>query len=347
MHIINNREGTKSVMIRGRNMERHLLVGNGINIQFGGCDNYSNSAIIKRVIRNIEAGKYIAFTENSLTSQEQLDLLGGLVKIIDSIKSGKFSKYADGVFMNMELERIRRTYPDKSTIESVFMEDYFLAFEILNNSFKEKDGEETNELDRKTMFDFLHHILVDGIYNDGKINNVYKNAFLGLKRFFDGFTNIFTTNYDYNIEKIIYGSNTVCHLHGEFNRLSPRYDVNSRYYYAHKIECDKLIAKKVIDMNHVYSDTIMSWSWLDKYGELIEPDTKSKESLFTSISGQLEILGLAPNNDEHLFLLINQNPKITSVTYYYYADTDRQEIRNHITKSVTFRRVDRLWESLK
>lgn len=43
----------------------------------------------------------------------------------------------------------------------------------------------------------------------------------------------------------------------------------------------------------------MSWSWLDKYGELLEPDTKRKEELFKSISGQLEIVGLAPANDDN------------------------------------------------
>ncbi len=56
-------------------------------------------------------------------------------------------------------------------------------------------------------------------------------------------------------------------------------------------------------MEHIYSDAVLSWSWLDKYGELIEPDTKSKEELFKSISGQLEIVGLAPTNDEHLTLI--------------------------------------------
>lgn len=177
-------------------MEKHLLIGNGINIQFGRFENYSNSATMQRAVKNIKAGKYIALTEDNLTPEEQLEILYGFVKIIDSIRAGGYTKDADGLFMLMELERIKRTYPEKSTIESVFMEDYFLAFEIFNNSYKEKDGEETNEFYRRVMFDFLQHILVDSIYNDGKINDVYKNAFPGLKKYFEGFTNIFTTNYD-------------------------------------------------------------------------------------------------------------------------------------------------------
>lgn len=34
-------------------MQKNLLVGNGINVQYGGYDVYSNEAIIKRVLDNI------------------------------------------------------------------------------------------------------------------------------------------------------------------------------------------------------------------------------------------------------------------------------------------------------
>ena len=136
-------------------------------------------------------------------------------------------------------------------------------------------------------------------------------------------------------------------MHGEFNQLSPKYNVNSIYYTNHKAECDNLIAKKVTDMAHVYSNAVMSWSWLDKYGELIEPDTRKKKELFKSISGQVEILGLSPNNDEHLFLLLSQNPKVKSVVYYYFDDKDRQEIQHHIKKPITYKKATKLWKSLE
>lgn len=89
-------------------MEKYLLVGNGIDIQFGGYENYSNSAIMSRVIKNINSGKYVALTENSLNPKEQLEMLEQFVKIIDSIKAGGYKKYADGLFMLMELDRIKR-----------------------------------------------------------------------------------------------------------------------------------------------------------------------------------------------------------------------------------------------
>lgn len=328
-------------------MQRNLLVGNGINIQFGGVDMYSGFAIMNRVVENIKAGKYTPLTEDALTTDEQLGILEGMVNVINQIKSGKYRRNADGLFMLMELDRITRTYPDNSSITSVFIEDYFLAFEIFNNNFRSVDGEEKSESYRKSVFTFLRQMLVDGIYNDGAINNVYQSFYSGLNTYLNEFNNIFTTNYDYNLENLLGGSNKVCHLHGEFEKLAPEYDIASLYYKEHRVDCDLLISKKISNNEHMYSDAVMSWSWLDKYGELMEPDTKSKETLFKSISGQLEIVGLAPANDEHLFILINNNPKITSVVYYYLKDEDRIELPYHLKKSVTYEKVEELWNSMK
>lgn len=328
-------------------MERNLLVGNGINIQFGGLDVYSGAAIMNRVVKNINAGKYTSLTENSLSTDEQLEFLTKMVVVIDQIKAGKCRNKADGMFMAMELDRITRTYPNKSSITSVFLEDYFLAFEIFNNGFKTKDGEEQSELYRKIVFTLFQQIFVDGIYNDGLINDVYKSFYPGMNTYLNKFDKIFTTNYDYNLENALGNPDKVCHLHGEFGKLAPEYNVTSLYYETHRAECDILISKKVPNMEHIYSDAIMSWSWLEKYGELIEPDTKSKEELFKSISGQLEIVGLAPANDEHLFLLINTNPKINSVVYYYLKDEDRIELPHHLKIPVTYKKVTKLWDSMK
>lgn len=328
-------------------MERNLLVGNGINIQFGGANVYSGYATMNRIVENIKAGKYTSLTENSLTVDEQLDILNGMVKVIDQIKAGKCRNKANGLFMHMELDRITRTYPINSSISSVFLEDYFLAFEVFNNGFRDSDGEEQNETYRKIMFTFLHQMMVDGIYNEGAINDVYKNFYPGIDTYLRKFSNIFTTNYDYNLENILGSTEKVCHLHGEFGKLAPEYNDGSLYYAANKTECDALISKKVSGMEHIYSDAVMNWSWLDKYGELIEPDTKSKEELFKSISGQLEIIGLAPANDEHLFLMLNNNPKIKSVVYYYLKDDDRNELPHHLTKPVTYKKVAKLWDSMR
>ena len=328
-------------------MEQNLLIGNGINIQFGGFDVYSSSAIMNRVVENIKAGKYTALTEDALSADEQLELLDGMVKVINQIKAGKCRNKADGAFMLMDMDRITRTYPTNSSITSVFLEDYFLAFEIFNNKFKAIDGELQNEYYRNIVFTFLRQILIDGIYNNGAINEIYQKFYPGVNQYLSKFNNIFTINYDYNLENSLGNAYKVYHLHGEFGKLAPEYDVDSLYYESNKAECDKLISKKVSNMEHIYSDAIMSWSWLDKYGKLIEPDAKSKESIFKTINGLLEIVGLSPANDEHLFILINLNQNIKSVIYYYFTDEDRTEFQRRISKPVTYKKVENLWNSMK
>lgn len=129
---------------------------------------------MQRVINNIANGKYNPLVNFEINQDEMLGILEGLVDIINRVKRGQLTQYADGLFFIMEMERIKRTYPDNSTITSVFLEDYFLAAEIFTNMYKETEGEEKSEFYRKSIFDFLHYIIVDGIYNDGLINEIQK-----------------------------------------------------------------------------------------------------------------------------------------------------------------------------
>ncbi len=328
-------------------MNKNILIGNGINIEFGGYDKYSSSAIMQRVIDNINSGKYQSLCENALSNNEMLETIERLVSIINDIKAGKLAKYADGLFMLMELERIKHTYPETSTVTSVSLEDYFLAAEISCNMYKEVDGEERNEYYRKVLFNFLKQMIVDSIFNDGLINNVHKNFYPKVASFLDSFDYIFTINYDYNIESALGSNEKVFHLHGEFDKLAPEYNENSKYYASHIEECQRNITSMIPNLDHVYSNSIMSWYWLDKYGDFIEPDMQDCKKTFSNISGTLEMLGLSPNNDEHLFIMINQNPNIKNVVYYYFNDNEIEELPKHIKKPVTFKKANLLWESLK
>lgn len=92
------------------------------------------------------------------------------------------------------------------------------------------------------------------------------------------------SEHDYNLENVLGRSELICHLHGEFSKLAPKYSNINLYYQQHKEECDKLISKMILGMEHCYSDAVMSWSWLDKHGELIEPVTYKKvEKLWDSM----------------------------------------------------------------
>ncbi len=64
----------------------------------------------------------------------------------------------------------------------------------------------------------FEQLLLDSIYNDGKLQELYHNMNKKVKRFFNGYSKIFTLNYDNNIENLTHKS--VYHLHGDFSVLA-------------------------------------------------------------------------------------------------------------------------------
>ena len=133
------------------------------------------------------------------------------------------------------------------------------------------------------------------------------------------------------------------HLHGEFSKLAAEYDEMSDYSKKNPSKCKA--STMVPGFSHVYSNTIMSWYWLEKYGEWLGKESEYGVDMFKAISGKLEIVGMSPCNDEHLFLMIDQSG-ITSVDYYYYSDDDRIRMQSKIKKPMTFKKVEKLWARL-
>lgn len=68
--------------------------------------------------------------------------------------------------------------------------------------------------------------------------------------------------------------------------------------------------------------------------------------LFSSIEGELHILGLSPNNDSHLFKIINDNPAISHVVYFSANNEDANRIQKVVKKRVQIRNVYNYWKSL-
>ena len=63
------------------------------------------------------------------------------------------------------------------------------------------------------------------IYNDGKINTLYQEYPRKFIDYLIGFDNIFTTNYDLNVE--LATQKQVYHIHGQFDKKSDVYLLNS------------------------------------------------------------------------------------------------------------------------
>ncbi len=308
-------------------MQRNLLVGNGINIQFGGYENYSNEAIIKRVINNIETERTKGYL-SVCSKDEIIEFLEKNRQIITDIKHYKPKE--EYLFLLTEIDRISKQYSADTPIEKIGMEDLFICMEY---AIEQTDSEEFV----RDAFREYQMLFLDSIYNDGKINDIdYGSQFEG---FISKYDNVFTINYDINLDKY----REVKHLHGRFDALAPEFDRNSDYSKKNPEKCkaDQINP----DFSHVYSNTIMSWYWLEKYGEWLGKESEYGADVFKAMDGQLDIIGMSPCNDFHLFLMINQS-KIRSVNYYYHSDVDRARIQEKIKKPITYRKVDKLWAGM-
>ena len=61
-----------------------------------------------------------------------------------------------------------------------------------------------------------------------------------------------------------------------------------------------------------------------KLKEDVEFPTTDSFNSFEEIEGELQILGLSPENDNHIFSRINENSKITRIIYYYFNEDDKK-----------------------
>ena len=68
---------------------KSLLLGNGININFGGRA-YTNQFIIKRIIFNARADKYAPLFNGEISGQEIANLFSELAKWANDIRNGKY-----------------------------------------------------------------------------------------------------------------------------------------------------------------------------------------------------------------------------------------------------------------
>ena len=68
---------------------------------------------------------------------------------------------------------------------------------------------------------------------------------------------------------------------------------------------------------------------------------------FESIEGQLEIIGLSPNNDAHIFDAILKNTNITKVIFYCFGEKERTFIEEYYPRALfECHSVQDLWRSL-
>lgn len=229
------------------------------------------------------------------------------------------------------------------------MEDYFYALKWFNNGYP--DGDEIIKL----TFQGLKQLFLDSIYNDGKIEKLYINM-QSFSRELEQFDSIFTVNYDTNLDKL--STQKVYHLHGSFAELDDTYRINTIV--------GKLAIKKkptlgvIVGKEYLFCNAIMGYSGQYKYEQMLRYK-KINESLndkslqvheypidkFQSICGELHIIGMSPNNDSHIFSMINNNTNISKVVFYCVDNLSFEEAKKIITKPIVMRNVMKYWQSIK
>lgn len=363
-----------------------VLLGNGINIQFGGLA-YNSDFIMKRIKYASRLDKYDCLFGNEITGQEIERMLKDFISLANDIRLKKYDEYADG---NNDLKDALKDFQARydyeiNAIHEIMLEDWFLIVHMFfekNIDIKEK---------RCAAIQGFERLILDAIYNDGKIQVLYKNMNRKVRKFFSSFDNIFSLNYDNNLESLTH--RPVYHLHGDFSVLANSENSNNVHGYIRQKKgetvwlpnmkhcfCNALLnysgklkyktatdAHALIVDSETYADRYMYdknfredierlQTYNPVYYELITTKIQHPElnmeteyyfDIFENIQGELSIIGMSPNNDDHIFKLILNNPNITKVIFYYYNEKERKYIEEHLPKKLfKCESVNKLWKDL-
>ena len=220
---------------------RNLLVGNGINCHFDNVS-YSSKQIVLRILKNVHRSDFpmsiIADPPYALK-----DYLGLLFIKAKEVVSGGFDRFAVSSAEKESIRAFKEKYSDNFQylrMTDICFEDYYLLHDICCHSIG------VGNPDMYVIREAMRLAYLYAIYNDGKLNDLYKQYPPALSGFLNSFDCIFTTNYDLNIEQVV--DCDVIHLHGQFDRLSDVYNENSL---RNKLP-DAPIRDTTVDSNYMF-----------------------------------------------------------------------------------------------
>lgn len=373
---------------------RHLLVGNGINIQFNKKD-YTVQQIVLRILRNCDRDD---FPSHIIIDSPYLlkNYIGKLYLESRKIIFGEYDDFALGSGEKYSLVAFKKQYSNKINelrITDIGFEDYYLIHDLFCHKMKVYNPEQFY-IRESMKFAYLY-----SIFNDGKLNQLYINYPTGFIKFLLDFDCIFTTNYDSNIE--LATGKEVFHIHGQFDKKSDVYIESS---FRNKLP-DSPIKEIEIDENYfyLYSNALTTHcgaykefqlkqhsqanSCVEKMALAYRTDVRIKKEIdgwtrdsniltanlgyairlkafnpslsfednyhfdkFKSINGTLEILGLSPWNDFHIFESIDSSD-LEKCVYYFFNESECYTIKDLLPylweqKKLEFESVKTFWGGL-
>lgn len=352
---------------------KSILIGNGININFGGKA-YTNDYIIKRILFNARANRYDLLFNGEISGDEIASIFVGLATWANAISDGKY----DAIIPAEEkpiLEDFKARYNWKlSHYYEVGLEDWLF---ILHVYFLKNADIADNWSSAKQGFE---RMMLDAIYNDGDIQEIHKVMGKPVKRWLLEFSNVFTLNYDNNIEDLI--KRPVFHLHGDFRTPANSENPQTLIGHIRKIKGENVDIPHQFE--HCFCDALFDYAGEHKYDialafekgaegllsleksgvpsvlfpaqieELLRAHKEHPELTFGSnyhftefreLAGELHIIGMSPNNDSHIFKLIDES-NIEKVVFYYYSEREAKK-RLPIHQKVEYMSAQELWKQLK
>lgn len=371
----------------------NLLVGNGINIQFNKKD-YTTQQLVLRILKNCDRED---FPSHIIVNFPYLlkNYIGQLFLEARDILEDKYDSYTNCFAEVESLKSFKKRYKDKINIlriTDIGFEDYYLIHDLVCHK--------TNTQNPKQYYirEAMRIAYLYAIYNDGKINTLYQEYPRKFIDYLIEFDNIFTTNYDLNVE--LATQKQVYHIHGQFDKKSDVYLLNSfrnqlpdapikeieideNYFYlysnaltTHSGAYKELQIKQISQANSVVEKMAMAYnndpkikqevdSWTIEANKLtanmgyaiqlkaVNPSLTFSDNyhfdIFKNITGILQILGLSPWNDFHIFESVNDSD-IDKCVYYYFDESECDKIKEllpelNVKGKLEFLSVKAFWEN--
>ena len=353
-------------------VNKSILIGNGININFGGKA-YTNDYIIKRIVFNARANKYGPLFNDEISGNEIASILFELANWANDISNGKYDEIIPDEEKHI-LEDFKKRYNWKLThYYEVGLEDWLF---ILHVYFLKNNDIADNWIPAKQGFE---RMMLDAIYNDGDIQKLHKVMGKNVKRWLLEFNSIFTLNYDNNVEDLI--KRPVFHLHGDFRTPASSENPQTLMGYIRKDSNEDVIIPK---FEHCFCDALFDYAGEHKY-DIACAFEKGAEGLkaleksgipskffpasldkllqvhqehsdldfgcnyhfndFKELTGELHIIGMSPNNDAHIFKLIDES-NVEKIVFYYYSERE-MESNIPVHQNVEYESAQKLWKQLK
>ncbi len=372
---------------------KNLLVGNGINCQFDPTS-YTSKQIVLRILKNCNRRDFP--TEIIVDAPVLLkDYLGLLFLEARKALVGECDVHAVSTAEKESLQAFKEKYVDQAErlkMTDICFEDYYLLHDLACHSIH------IGNPDQYTVRESMRSAYLYAIYNDGKLDQLYRLYPEHVVAFLQSHDRIFTTNYDSNLESAT--GKSVNHLHGQFDRLSDVYNEESlrnklpdcpirdykmdpQYYYLYSnaitthcgsyketyIKQHSTANAVVLRMASVYQNDPKIKaevdSWLTNENSLVcnlghaivlkasHPELHFSEQYdfesFEKMSGELDILGLSPWNDYHIFCAIN-NSAICKCVYYFHGENDCKKVTELLPSlakngNLYFSPANEIWEN--